>query len=824
MPERNNENTLLKLYVKLEKHNFIYDFERFNPYILNHIIINFERYCDEGRLKWKERYETLNPYNIIKSYLNDSDNGLLKICYKQKNNIGRYDALGNISLQKMPRIIRNTISREYYTDIDMVNCFAYILKFICECNKIKCDNLSYYIENREDCLKEISDDRDYAKEIFIKSSNGGGYDKKQVKNSTFIEKYNKEMLRIHKKLFEIYKTNTDLYNLVLEDRKKKDKNYNIEATLTGYIIRDIENKLLREIVNYYKNQYIIEYCVLCSDGCMLPKEYNYNLLDCEKHIYNKFGIEIKLKIKEMNNYLDLSLERINYNYDDLLIADNTKKIEEGKKCINEGCEIIHLATYFYEIYGKNYKLLNGKIYSFNGNYWYRNVNNEELYKAVRNKIFIDLKKILEKNTNIENSKNIGELYKKLSKLQQPKSINDIITDINKHIILNDDIFDNNKNLIGFTNGVYDLELMVFRKGRYDDYVSITTGYDYKHCISTTNAYNYLRKVFVNIDEYNYIMLLFSTILCGYNIRKIGILTGIGRNSKSILLDILSYMMGNYSYKANTDILMNKIKIGACPELANLNKIRLVYFNEPPKKACIIGATLKDLVSGEDVNGISARGLYSNDTDTILHSTNFILCNKKPEIDEVNDAIYSRIVVCPFKSIFMEKSQMEDYKNHPNLFLADNYVRTEEFRDIMKVELFQILINFYKKFKENGYELPEPPEEYKNATAIYLDEANDFNSWFNTQYEKTDNDNDYIQLKNIFQDFNNSEYYRNLEKKEKRKMNKTKLLNEMLQDPKYRSCYKARHTYIKNNKRFDILNCFMNYKRIIEENSIISDED
>jgi phage/plasmid-associated DNA primase len=44
-----------------------------------------------------------------------------------------------------------------------------------------------------------------------------------------------------------------------------------------------------------------------------------------------------------------------------------------------------------------------------------------------------------------------------------------------------DLLDNNKNLIGFENGVYDLVQSRFRHGQSDDYVSKSVGYNYEIC-------------------------------------------------------------------------------------------------------------------------------------------------------------------------------------------------------------------------------------------------------------------------------------------------------------------------------------------------------
>ena len=98
-------------------------------------------------------------------------------------NYGRiYPVNGGISL--LSRNIRGSLLNGISTDIDCVNCHPVILLKICQDNNIECINLSYYIQNRDKCLKSLENlNRDEAKTAFIASMNSSHYIRKHKTNS-----------------------------------------------------------------------------------------------------------------------------------------------------------------------------------------------------------------------------------------------------------------------------------------------------------------------------------------------------------------------------------------------------------------------------------------------------------------------------------------------------------------------------------------------------------------------------------------------------------------------------------------------------------------
>jgi P4 family phage/plasmid primase-like protien len=104
--------------------------------------------------------------------------------------------------------------------------------------------------------------------------------------------------------------------------------------------------------------------------------------------------------------------------------------------------------------------------------------------------------------------------------------------------------DENKDLLGFNNGVYDLRSGCFRDGSPDDYISMSTGYDYIEFKGDEPVINEISDFFnkVQPDEamQNYVLKTISTYLDGYNKEeKFSIWTGSGcheKNAQIIMYD------------------------------------------------------------------------------------------------------------------------------------------------------------------------------------------------------------------------------------------------------------------------------------------------
>ena len=124
-----------------------------------------------------KKIEIEGQLTLLKNYLNElNNNGELAMGYYQRNNFGKYWTSKNLGIQNMARKIRHTLFKDFMHDIDMKSTHPTLLSYYCHENDISCEYLDYYIENRENCLKDLElcldMDRDEAKAHLLAIING----------------------------------------------------------------------------------------------------------------------------------------------------------------------------------------------------------------------------------------------------------------------------------------------------------------------------------------------------------------------------------------------------------------------------------------------------------------------------------------------------------------------------------------------------------------------------------------------------------------------------------------------------------------------------
>lgn len=263
--------------------------------------------------------------------------------------------------------------------------------------------------------------------------------------------------------------------------------------------------------------------------------------------------------------------------------------------------------------------------------------------------------------------------------------------------------DSNQNLLGFNNGVYDLEKFEFRMSNPSDYVSMTVGYDYndKYSDKYENLKTFLGEILPIKEDLEYTLTYLSTMLYGNILQNFSILTGVGRNGKSKLMELIELVMGDY-FASTSGTMFTRPQPDdekPVPCLISLIKARVVVSSEPEKKDKINTGFVK-FITGKDKKTV--RTLYKN--IPIKFMANFItlfVCNDIPECDgNTSDVAFNERLKCiNFPTKFTDTPKLKNEK-------MINYKIDENFPD-WKNDFMLMMIEYYKKFMQTKKLTPPP---------------------------------------------------------------------------------------------------------------------
>jgi P4 family phage/plasmid primase-like protien len=490
-----------------------------------------------------------------------------------------------------------------------------------------------------------------------------------------------------------------------------------------------------------------------ESGCMTywnkmkPKEYN-------------IGVLINLAKEDSPDYY----ERYKYSKSRHVIMESIRR--DGQLTSLDCAKAIYLLdnNYLYDPETKCFFL-------FNGIRW-KKIDKEghELRDKIIDlevPIMNEIKQMREKVGQLENdkkekeddnedprdeNKQIKELEKKRSLLMKEKLKLKDTTFRRKIIEECKDIFldrefeskkDQNRFLIGFENGILDLK-EGFRQGRKNDYITMSTGYDYKEC-KNPQVDTYFNQVFVKDEMRYYTLQYLASVLEGGNKQKKMVFwTGEGDNSKSLLEKLCMCTFGDYSGLLPVSYFTAK-KQGATTEINRVKKCRIVFINEPSKNDILDVGLLKELTGNDK---IQLRKLFNEaeDNTEAVQFKSVVCCNKLPNIQSDDIATWNRIRVIDFESKFVDDNPDET----KNEFKKDvDFSFTLEFQQAFMT----LLYNLYKQ----GFDTYEP-EQVKSATYKFQARNDEIRNFINLELVDDKGVNTtFTEAWGFFQDFYKKEY-------------------------------------------------------------------
>ncbi|KAJ3062061.1 hypothetical protein HK102_008891, partial [Quaeritorhiza haematococci] len=282
--------------------------------------------------------------------------------------------------------------------------------------------------------------------------------------------------------------------------------------------------------------------------------------------------------------------------------------------------------------------------------------------------------------------------------------------------------DQNDDLLGFTNGVYDLAKDEFRAGQPEDMISMTVGYPYEPMDEDSEAvqivHAWLDQVFPVAEEKHFVLKLLASAIHGQLLdEKFWIWIGGGANGKSTLINLMEGTLGDYATNVSSTLFTYKSAASNAPtpQLIELVGKRFVSSQEIQRNEHLNLEMCKKLTGGDPIKG---RGLYQN-TTVFTNKSKIMFClNNLPTIRAQDEGIWRRIVLIKFRSSFVNKPK------GPYEFRIDRKLKHR--MGSWKPALMAILLQYYRLYVDEGLE--EVPKCFCEQTDTYRcdnDELGDF---------------------------------------------------------------------------------------------------
>ena len=445
------------------------------------------------------------------------------------------------------------------------------------------------------------------------------------------------------------------------------------------------------------------------------KYEHYNENECNKK-WNTFGSSEY--IYTINNLIYLAKVDNPDDCDELSLEIPNHDIRYLRPIDNVLSKLIH------RLYGENFVCSDPKKdewYYFNGIRWKKENKSFNLRKKIINEVFSKIeiyrKQLIKEGASDDIIKNYHNI---LCKLGSGIKLNCLDIEFYNENFYK--IIDQNKDIIGFENGIFDLITMEFRNGVSSDYVSLSTGYDYQHFSEDDPFYKELiyliEQIIPNYETREFTLKSLASCLDGHTRdENFYIWSGknaSGGNGKSTITELLAKALGDYAVDSPVSLITSKRESAnnANSALFSIINKRVVIMQEPGANELIQGDILKSLVGGDR---ISTRELQSTQISFKPNAKFVLCCNRLPQLSETDGGTQRRIKITEFISRFVDNPNNQEYQYE---FKIDKNLKSklEQYKPVFMC----LLLKYYKKYKEEGL---LPPSAVLQVTKRYENSNN-----------------------------------------------------------------------------------------------------
>lgn len=307
--------------------------------------------------------------------------------------------------------------------------------------------------------------------------------------------------------------------------------------------------------------------------------------------------------------------------------------------------------------------------------------------------------------------------------------------------------DSNNNLLGFDNGVYELDSGIFRDGRAEDFLTLSTKNDYIEYNwndpTVKAVLNFFSKIYTNPKVREYVLRMLASFLSGSTREeKFPIWTGSGSNGKSKVIELLKGAVGEYYGTLPVTLLTKKRADAgnANPHMAATRGKRILVMQEPDTHTKLNVGLMKEYTGGDP---IVCRALYEKPFEFKPQFHMILVCNDMPDLPPEDQAVWRRVRVTQHRSKFTECPSP-----HNPLEFEKDMTLTDQIKGWHEAFMW-ILLQYYKKYLHEG--LNEPHEVLK-YTAEYQKKQDHVATFIQDRVKQTDSKSDILYFNELFDEY------------------------------------------------------------------------